>query len=91
MLKVLHRCIGTGEEQSLVPVVAPAHPEGRLALLPAHLKDLRVPFGLTQMMSVYHKSISGSPMPRCASRNRPSWGSGEAGCLAEQKVRKTLP
>jgi len=57
MLKVLHGRVGTGEEESFVPIVAPAHAERRLAVLADHLKDLRVPLGLTQVMRVDHKSI----------------------------------
>ena len=46
--KVLHCSVGTGEEQPLVPVVTPAHQEGRAAVVAVDLEDLRVPVGLAR-------------------------------------------
>jgi hypothetical protein len=55
---VLDDRIGSGEEQTLVPVVVPTHDIRRRAVTPVDLEDLRVAVGFSDVVALDHDPVT---------------------------------
>jgi hypothetical protein len=55
---VLDDCVGSGKDQSFVPIVQPPNEVWRLAVLSTSLEDLGISLGLTDAMALDHQSVA---------------------------------